>query len=70
MKKPTLERGPKVSMPISDPQMMITSGVRQPKPDAGRVAPSIAAMSFPRIKFGLKIQPAQEHKPGPDWTED
>ena len=32
MKKPKVERGPNVSMPIRQPQMMITSGVRQPIP--------------------------------------
>jgi hypothetical protein len=32
MKKPTLDRGPKLSSAIAQPQMMITSGVRQPMP--------------------------------------
>ena len=46
MKKPRLERGPKLSMPIAHPQMMITSGVRQlPRPEDGRSSPVVTAMS-------------------------
>ena len=51
-KKPRLERGPKLNNPIAQPQMMITSGVRQ-LGAAGdrRRAPSVAAMqnSFERL---------------------
>jgi hypothetical protein len=36
MKKPKVERGPNVSMPIRQPQTMITSGVRQPASGQGR----------------------------------
>jgi hypothetical protein len=47
MKNPTLERGPKVSMPINEPQITITSGVRQPGADVARGVLSVAVMSFP-----------------------
>jgi hypothetical protein len=36
MKKPKAERGPNVSMPIRQPQTMITSGVRHPASRLGR----------------------------------
>jgi hypothetical protein len=39
MKKPRLERGPKLNSAIAQPQMMITSGVRQLlAPEAGRTS--------------------------------
>jgi hypothetical protein len=48
-------------MPISDPQITITSGVRQPKP-AGRETLSIAAMPFPALKSDVKkLGPRPDH---------
>src|SRR4051812_17891047 len=44
MKKPTLERGPKVRSPISEPQTTITSGERQPRPRAESGMLSVVAM--------------------------
>ena len=48
MKKPRVERGPNVSMPIRQPHTTITSGVRQVVAGAGRRSPSVAAMQIPR----------------------
>ena len=39
MKKPKVERGPNVSMPIRQPHTTITSGVRQVATEAGRSSP-------------------------------
>ena len=48
MKKPRLERGPKLNSAIRHPQMMMTSGVRQvPRPEDGRRSPVVTAMCFP-----------------------
>jgi hypothetical protein len=48
MKKPRLERGPKLNSAIKHPQMMMTSGVRQvPRPEDGLMSPLVAAMCFP-----------------------
>jgi hypothetical protein len=50
MKKPRLDRGPKLSSAIAQPQMMITSGVRQLlTPGAGRRSPATDVMQFPRL---------------------
>src|ERR1700683_3215237 len=48
MKKPKVERGPNVSMPIRQPHTTITSGVRQAVAEEGRrgVA-SVAVIQFP-----------------------
>jgi hypothetical protein len=49
MKKPRLERGPKLNSAIKHPQMMMTSGVRQvPRPEDGRRSPVVAAMPKPQ----------------------
>src|SRR3954465_3465483 len=45
MKKPRLDRGPKLNSAITPPQMMITSGVRQPL-EAGRKLSAVTAMRF------------------------
>src|SRR5882757_6271999 len=45
MKKPRLDRGPKLNSAITHPQMMITSGVRQ-ELAAGRRVSAVAAMRF------------------------
>jgi hypothetical protein len=44
MKKPKADRGPNVSMPIRQPQMMITSGVRHPvlRPVCGPLSSVVA----------------------------
>jgi hypothetical protein len=47
MKKPTLDRGPKLNSAIAQPQMMITSGVRQPMPWDGRSS-AVTVMQIPR----------------------
>src|SRR5215207_9489748 len=48
MKKPRLERGPKLNSAIKHPQMMMTSGVRQvPGPEDGLISLVVAAMCFP-----------------------
>src|SRR6266404_8351220 len=48
MKKPKLDRCPKLSSAIAQPQMMMTSGVRQvPAPGEERRSPAIA-ISTPR----------------------
>ena len=48
MKKPRLERGPKLNSAIKHPQMMITSGVRQvPRPEDGLMSPVVTAICFP-----------------------
>src|SRR4051812_33699893 len=48
MKKPRLERGPKLSSAIRHPQMMMTSGVRQvPRPEDGLTSPVVADICFP-----------------------
>ena len=47
-KKPKVERGPKVSMPIRQPHTTITSGVRQlPTPPARCKSSVVAAMQIP-----------------------
>src|ERR1700741_5632639 len=49
MKKPRLERGPKLNSAIAQPQTMITSGVRQlPMPGAVRNSPAFADMQISR----------------------
>jgi hypothetical protein len=48
MKKPRLERGPKLNSAIAHPQMMITIGVRQLEtPEDGRRSPDVTAICFP-----------------------
>src|SRR5229473_6180442 len=47
MKKPKLDRGPKLNSAIAQPQIMITSGVRQLPADGRRLA-KVAAMQIPR----------------------
>jgi hypothetical protein len=47
MKKPTLDRGPKLNSAIAQPQTMITIGVRQPMPGDGRSSPAAVVMQFP-----------------------
>jgi hypothetical protein len=44
MKKPTLDRGPKLNRAIAHPQMMMTSGVRQVALEAGRMMSAVTAM--------------------------
>ena len=47
-KKPRLERGPKLNSAIAQPQMMMTSGVRQlPTPQDGPRAPVVTAIISP-----------------------
>jgi hypothetical protein len=43
MKKPTLDRGPKLNRAIAQPQMIMTSGVRQ-VPELGRKSSTATAM--------------------------
>ena len=49
MKKPKLDRGPKLRRAIAQPQTMMTSGVRQVVPEAGRTSSAIAAIYFPCV---------------------
>ena len=56
MKKPTLERGPNVSIPISDPQITITSGVRQRKFVACETPFVVAMCVFPQSDRGKTIK--------------
>src|ERR1051326_6287394 len=52
MKKPSVERGPKPSNAIAQPQTMITSGVRQPERDeARRRSPAVADICIPHFLF-------------------
>jgi hypothetical protein len=44
MKKPKAERGPKVSMPIKQPQTTITNGVRRPSATDGGGLRSMAVI--------------------------
>src|SRR5215212_9287710 len=49
MKKPRLERGPKLNSAMTQPQAMITSGVRQLAPVRNRrTSPSVTAIPIPR----------------------
>src|SRR4051794_39880730 len=49
MKKPRLERGPKLNRAIAQPQTMITSGVRQLAAAGNRRrSPSVAVIQVPR----------------------
>src|SRR3954463_15152061 len=48
MKKPRLERSPKINNANAQPQMMLTSGVRQVAPAAGRRSSVVTAICFPR----------------------
>src|SRR3979490_2872758 len=50
MKKPKRDRGPKLSSAIAQPQMMMTSGVRQGVPEAGRRSSAITAIDFPQYE--------------------
>jgi hypothetical protein len=48
MKKPRLERGPKLNMPIAQPQAMMTNGVRQfGRPDPARTSLDAVDMRIP-----------------------
>ncbi len=61
-KKPRLDRGPKLSNAITQPQTMITSGVRQllVSPAAGLELSAVTAMAFPRwLVTGLRKGPAR-----------
>jgi hypothetical protein len=48
MKKPKLDRGPKLNRAIAQPQTMMTSGVRQvAAPEDGRKSPAVTAIWIP-----------------------
>ena len=50
MKKPRLERGPKLNSAIAQPQMMMTSGVRQlPTPRTDEESPVVTAIISPQF---------------------
>src|SRR5882757_4462370 len=61
MKKPRLDRGPKPSNAIMQPQMMITSGVRH-ELEAGRSSSAVTAMRFP----GAQARPGNADRVAPD----
>jgi len=45
MKKPSADRGPKLSMPITQPQAMMMAGVRKLRTSkAGRTSPAVVDM--------------------------
>src|SRR6476660_6520216 len=49
MKKPRLDRGPKLNRPIAQPQTMISNGVRQEaRTGAGRRPPAVIVIQIPR----------------------
>src|SRR5207244_8259708 len=52
-KKPRLERGPKLSRPMMQQQMMMTSGVRQLTVVAERRSPAVVDMSIPLLALAL-----------------
>jgi len=65
MKKPTLDRGPKLNSAIAQPQMMITSGVRHvPKPGLGRSSLAVADMQIPRglTSASKKVEPTSRRE--------
>jgi hypothetical protein len=62
MKKPKLDRGPKLSSAIAQPQMMMTSGVRQGVPEAGRRSSAITAIDFPQYESAPGIPELQHYR--------
>jgi hypothetical protein len=61
MKKPKLDRGPKLSSAIAQPQMMMTSGVRQGVPEAGRSS-AITAIDFPSMNRRPEFPELQHYR--------
>src|SRR5258708_34143182 len=62
MKKPKLDRGPKLSSAIAQPQMMMTSGGRQGVPEAGRRSSAITAIDFPQYESAPGIPRGKRYR--------